>query len=386
MSRLSIVATVALAASLLGAVPAAADRIVYACGQELCAVQPDSRATAKLTTDGSGSPYRYPSVTRDGRTVAAARGSDVMAGPYGTNLTTRVAGTRDMNAVAIAPDGSGVGESHAYVTTRFGCPLTGGCLELVDESRTVFVPAGTTERRALPGGGGVGFLGPSTVMSSFYVLRDQLHKVCVAGPGATGECAVRFTSPRALTGLSGSPDARLIAASVAGAGAGQDPRVVLHDAATGALVRDLAAGSRTSFSPDGRRLAFETPDGWIATVPVTGGPVTRLVRGGAPSWGGGVGPGPVVASTALRLRSGRVSVQVRCGGPAVCRGTVRLARAGRTLGRRSYRIAAGRSASVAVRPTATGRRTIARSRAQRVTVQVRPSSGRPFSSSVTLRR
>ncbi len=385
MSRFVVVVVAALAGALLGASPAVADRIVYRCGEDLCAVQPDSGVTTKLTSDGASMAYRYPSITRDGRTVAAARSNDVMAGAYGTNLTTRVAGTRDMNAVAIAPDGSGVAESHSYVATRFGCPLTGGCLELVDESDTFFVPGGTSERRRFPGGGGVGFLGPNTLISSFYTLDDRLHKVCVTAPGANGECAIRFTSPTALTGLSGSPDGRLVSAAVA-VGADQGARVTVFDAATGAPVRDLGPGSSTSFAPDGRRLAFATPDGWIATVPVTGGAVKRLVQGQTPAWGGGVGPGPEVASKALRLRSRRVPVQVRCGGPATCRGTVRLAKGSRTLGRRGYRIAAGRSVSVAVTPTASGRRTIARSRAQRVTVQLRPSSGKPFSSAMTLRR
>jgi hypothetical protein len=107
----------ALAAAEAGAAPS---KIVFACAPNLCTVDPVSGATATLTTDGATSAYRLPSISRDGRRVAAARAADVVVGDYGSNLTEVWAGTRDMNDVAIAPDGSGVGESHSYVETRYG--------------------------------------------------------------------------------------------------------------------------------------------------------------------------------------------------------------------------------------------------------------------------
>ena len=65
-----------------------------------------------------------------------------MVGDYATNLTQRWASSRDINDVALAPDGSGVAESHSYVENRYGCPLTGGCLELVDMSAGEYTRGG----------------------------------------------------------------------------------------------------------------------------------------------------------------------------------------------------------------------------------------------------
>jgi len=375
-----IIATAGAMAIVLGtAATAHASRIVYSCGAEICVVNPESGAAQQLTTDGASSPYRHPSVSRDGKRIAAARGDDVMAGDYGSNLTTRVAGTRDMNDVAISPDGAAVAESHSYVVTRYGCPLTGGCLELVDKSGTEFTAGGAAFGHY--GGGGVGFLGAGALLSSFYSAGDKLHGVCVvATPGLPGaECVPRISAAETLSGPDGSPDGALIAVAVANA-------VTLYDAATGAPVRKLADGANPAFSPDGRELAYVAPDGWINVVPTAGGKPRRLVEGSSPSWGEGTGPGPAVASKTLRYRKARVAVKVACEGSDACRGTLRLKKGKTLLGKRAYRVAAGRTATVNLKPSGRGARTLARSRKHRVVVELKPSQGTTLSTKVTLRR
>jgi hypothetical protein len=386
----------ALAAAWMVAVPFAegradASRIVYGCAPDLCVADPASGVSAAITTDGAQSPYRYPSISRDGRRVAAARGSAVVVGDYGGNLTERWAGTRDMNDVAIAPDGSGVGESHSYVENVYGCPLTGGCLRLVDRSATFYSRGGVPSEgsRRYPGGGGVGFLGTGALLSSRYTIDDDMHRICVvADPTADdAPCEPRISSSTTLTAPAGSPDGTLIAVATAAPEPSDAMSVNLHDAATGALVRRLAAaGTDPTFSPDGKQVAYAGFDGWIYVVPTKGGRSRRLVQGLSPAWGGGDGPGPAVTSRSLRYRKGRVAVKVRCGGSSTCRGTLRLKKGKTTLGSRSYRVKAGKSATVSVKPTSRGRRRIARSRKHKLTVQLTPKQGKAISRRITLRR
>jgi Tol biopolymer transport system component len=110
---------------------------------------------------------------------------------------------------------------------------------------------------------------------------------------------VRSREP--LSAPAGSPDSKLIAAAVSAPAPSKATSVQLHDAATGAPVRKLAdnAGA-SSFSPDGKQVAYGAADGWIYVVSVRGGKARRLVRGISPAWGGGDPPGAAVASTSLR--------------------------------------------------------------------------------------
>lgn len=375
---------------LLGAGEAAASKIVYSCAPDLCAVDPGSGSTSPITSDGATSVYRYPGLSRDGRRLAAARASDVVVGGYGANLTTRWTGSRAINGVAISPDGSAVGESHSYVVNQYGCPFTGGCLKLVDMSNATYTrggpPTGTT--RTHPGGGGVGFLGNGALLSSRYTIQDDLHQICVIADGAADSpCVARVLSRETLSAPAGSPDSKLIAAAISAPAPSKATSVQLYDAATGAPVRKLADNAGApSFSPDGKQVAYGAADGWIHVVSVRGGKARRLVKGISPAWGGGDPPGAAVASKSLRSRTGRIAVRTRCRGRKTCAGRLAVKRGRTTLGKRSYRIKAGRSATVAVKLTRSGRRAVARARRQRVTVQVKPKGGRTVSRKLILRR
>jgi hypothetical protein len=379
----------------IAAADAQASRIVYVCGQDLCAVNPDGGTSAPITTDGSASAYAHPSVSRDGTRLAAARGNDVMVGAYGANLTTRWAAQRDMNDVALSPDGAAFGESHSYVENRYGCPLTGGCLELVDRSATSYAPGGAPAEatRSYAGGGGVGFLGNGALLSSHYTLSSASNTICVVvDPATPGRpCEPRVTLPTAaaasLTSPAGSPDSTLIAATVGDPAPATTTSVQLFAASTGARVGTVAANAGSpAFSPDGARVAYTSGDGWIHVTGTRGGAPRRLVRGHSPTWGDGPPPGASIASPSLRYARERIAVRVRCGGPSTCRGTARISRAATVLGSRGYRIGAGRSATVTVRPTSRGRRAIARARTHRVTVRLRGGTAATTSTTLTLRR
>jgi len=392
---LLLVATIATIG--FAAATADASKIVYGCGADLCVADPDAGAAAQITTDGASIAYQFPSISRDGNWIAAARGDAVVVGSYGANLTAPWAGTRDMNDVAISPDGSAVGESHSYVENVYGCPLTGGCLELVNRSATFYSRGGepAESTRDYRGGGGVGFLGSAALLSSYYTLSTDSNTICVVADPAAVEapCEARVTSTATLSSPTGSPDGTLIAAAVGAPPPSTATSVNLYSAATGAAVRKLAdnAGS-PAFSPDGKEVAYGGADGWIYVVPTAGGTPRRLVQGLSPTWGGGVAlrggssSGPALASKSLRYRKGRIAVKVRCEGSSTCRGTVRIQKGKVKLGARAYRVAAGKSGKVSVKPSKRGKRIIASASEQKVTVLLAPKAGKTVSKKLTLRR
>jgi hypothetical protein len=368
---------------------AEASKIVYSCEANLCAVDPESGVSSAITGDGASSSYRYPSISSDGDTVAAVRGNDVVVGRYGANLTAVWGGSRDMNDLAISPDGSAFGESHAYVESRYGCPFTGGCLELVDASRTFFQvgpdPAAVFE--SYPGGGGVGFLGRGSLLSSDYTLSTSTHAICVVGDPAAPDstCEPRIVSAKTLSSPAGSADGKLIAVTVSDEAGGSS--ISLHDAASGAQLRQLAAqGSGPAFSPDATKVAYSGPDGWIHVVPTRGGKAQRLVKGISPSWGGGLGPGPAIVSPKARYRNGRITLKLSCGGSAPCRGTLRIKQGKTSLGARSFRLKPGRKGSVAVVPSRAGSDKLAQSFPRRIVVQLKPAKGKLVTKRLPLRR
>jgi hypothetical protein len=377
---------------------AEASRIVYVCAPNLCAVDPETGVTSPLTTDGTAElPYRDPSASADGARLAASRGDDVLVGSYGGNLTERWNGSQGLNDVAISPDGAAVAESHSYVqnVNRVRCYPFAGCqLELVLEdfsaasySRGVSADGNT---KGFSGGGGVGFLGNGALLTSYYTLSTDTHSVCViATPETPADppCGVEAAEVGAtLSWPDGSPDSTLIAAAK-GPAEGDGPAAVnLYDATTGAFVRQVATGTTPTFSPDGTSIAFQAPDDSIAVVPTAGGATRRLVAGTMPEWSAGAGPGPSVTARRLRVANGRIPVAIRCEGRVRCTGVVQIRKGATTLGKRRYRIAAGRSARVVVRASARGRKVLAKSRRHRVVVRIAPSGAEPVGTTLVLRR
>jgi Tol biopolymer transport system component len=164
------------------------------------------------------------------------------------------------------------------------------------------------------------------------------------------------------------------------------------------LTRGLNPSHGPAWSPDGRKVAFShgfsndtdvfvmNADGSAAT------PITHFVSDDDPDWGthqpsaqpapDTTGPAMAIARRTVRAsRRGVVSVRVRCpaGEPAGCRGRLALRSASRIRGRivrlgsASFRIAAGRGASVRVRLSRTNRRLLGRRGRLRVLATARAS-------------
>jgi hypothetical protein len=372
-------------ASAAAAVPS---KIVYVCDPNLCVVDPATGIISQVTTDGAS--YRAPSLSADGTRLAASRGLDVVVGAFGGNLTERWGGSQGLNDVALAPSGAAVVESHSYVANRFGCPLTGGCLELVDESGATFSvgPLGAGGEKAVRGGGGVGFLGAGAMLTSYYTISGDTHTVCgIPNPLADTKCAPQINSVgRYLGDPAGSPDGRLIAATTGDTAPGgvQNPTINLYDGASGAFVRSLAAGSNPAFSPDSSEVAYEAADGWVHLISVQGGGDRRLVAGSDPTWAGAPAPQLRSLPKALAYRNGKVKLRLRCAGPTPCRGQVQLRKGKTALARAKFLLAPGSAKAVAVKPTKRGRKVIA-GKSQRVTVRVRLDGGKAVSKKVTLK-
>jgi hypothetical protein len=79
-------------------------------------------------------------------------------------------------------------------------------------------------------------------------------------------------------------------------------------------------------------------------------------------------------------------VAVRCAAGKTCRGTLHIRKGKVAIGSRAYRIAAGATGTVSVKPSRRGRRALATRRRQTVTVELKPSTGEAVSRKLLLRR
>lgn len=378
-SVIAVLAT-ALTIGLVGwAVPPAqsaptapAGRLVYVCGQNLCAVDPATGARAQITSDGdSGAAYRAPSISADGGTVAAARNGDVVVGAYGANLTAAWLTEQNILGVALQPDGSAVTETHSYVRNevRLCWPGPYTCLQLVAHNDTSYTtPDGTS--RSYNGGSGTSFLGASTLLSASYDITRDAHYVCaVANPAAESQdCAEVFAVAQTISSIAGSPTGEYIAATLSD---GDAPSSVQLYSAAGAPVRGVAANAGSpAFSPDGRWLAYAADDGWIYAQPTAGGTPVRLVQGAAPAWGGGAVAGdPGLSSGTAKVRGVKkkgvpvrkrtVRLTVACTGGTPCAGqlvlTVKKGKRKAAIAKpKAYTVPAGAQRKVAVKLTPKG--------------------------------
>lgn len=392
--------------------PPRPSKIVYVCGTNLCSVDPVSRTTTRITTDNAG--YSMPAVSADGRRVAALRGRVIRAGRYGTNLPETWSGViRGVNGLAMSPNGSQIAASYWYteltnkLVYRWYC--NGLCLDLVLEHRNgvqVYTrPKTMTVQR---GSAGAGYLGPRLLSTDSdsgewnSELREYVggtESVCsIAAPAAkTTTCTPRAVLPSPpvpggrdiqMSDPAGSPDGRRIAVVVGDVWeetgkivdrpSGENPRIAVFDARTGARITVIPNGTRPSFSPDGRRIVFEGTDGRIRVAPSTGGAARVLVAGKQPVWASG----PIVAAPTTtapaRVRANASAVTVRCARieSRPCTGRVALRSGTRTLAGGRFSLRPGQARSVRLPLTAVGTRVTAASRRVRVDVVTRSADGR----------
>jgi Tol biopolymer transport system component len=284
--------------ALVAAAPAAADQIVFACGDgyaNLCRARPDGTGLQQLTTGGDAtratdSYYRAPAITRDGRTLAYVFESDVfLRGRTTLHATVQFSPL----LIRFRPDGArfAVAELSAVTGGTQVCTYNGD-LSGTNEGRYCLASGVSSGMDYLPDGrllmsrsGGTATAG-RTVIS---LLRPE-------DGGPTGVERTLVDDPAFdLESPSVSPDGTQVAVVQAPVGSGTEGKIAIYDLATGALVRtltDIGHEAAPVFSPDGRRIAFESAGAvWVTSA--TGRPGSErhiAATGRSPAWGGGTIP------------------------------------------------------------------------------------------------
>lgn len=401
MRRLLTVGAFGVALAAGATVAGAADsKIVYECAPNLCSIDPETGRTAKVTTDGTTeAPYTEPSLSGDGKHLAAVRGGRALAGKYGDPLR-QYGELGHVVAVAAAAKGPAVAvrtsETRRINQPRCRANLFTGTIDCdylnweIVNILAVEYPAGVSH-----GAEGVGFLGDGRLVLSTSEWDDTLRMtrryLCVVANAADKDspCAVRAEDPGfRLVDPAGSADSRAIAATAV-ALEGEATSVRIYDAATGLKTAEFAPGSaQPALSPNGKHVAF-TLDGRVHVASTVNGKTKALTAGANPTWAPGsyaTTPPATVRSSALRQKAGRIPVKVSCPAGAACRGVIRVQKGKSALAVARYSVKAGRTATLKLKVAARGKKLIARARTHRITVTLTPSVGVAVKRSVTLRR
>jgi WD40-like Beta Propeller Repeat len=340
------VIALAVAGLLAGAAPAAADALLYRCGSDICRAAPNGTAKRAVTTDGrAGGPlYSWLSASADGTRVAVVRATfayvlDPKDGRAGAPLP------RGGTAVIaeMSPDGSQVATiellpeiTPAPVGSPPGSPGLSGLMPYL----FTVSPDGTGREAAARAIVDTGWLGPRLVRTDPSRASPFALGLCVLAVNTDFACErdVARDPARDLFNPAFSPDGTRVAVVQApGAEIGKGA-IAIYDAATAAPVRELAGGENTqpSWSPDGRRLAFER-GGDVYTIGADGGTPRRVLRGAVqPVW-----VSAPACGSRPRLRHRRRVVVVTACAPQPGRLTVVLRRDGRVVARKSVRAAVG---------------------------------------------
>ena len=298
------VAALAVLGSLALVAPARGSTIVFVCGKDLCTSDDRGRDRERLTRDGARvGGYSRPTIDRAGRRIGFKVGDPgrVFTADARLRRRTRIGPAPGSPPdatqfdAAISPDGRSV----AWVETRINVTFGGA-----DFRRYVATVSGGNPRQVAANGGRpfVAWLDARSIVregppADVPPLSPD-NSLCVPNPATAtnGVCGtvIARDPARHLRHPSVSPDGRFVVATAYAPPAGNDLAVdhpgaiVLFDARTGAVVRELTAGPGDSgpvFAPDGRFVAFER-SGSIRRVAVGGGRATRIVPGARqPAWG-----------------------------------------------------------------------------------------------------
>jgi hypothetical protein len=383
-------AAIAFAASLtlLAATPASASTVVYQCGGAVCAVDPDAGGSPRqLAAQG-----RVAGITRDGITASwvDAAGKLVQAPVAGGDARPVPYDGEVVNQPLLSPDGTkylwwypgpdGFGGLNAVWVRRLsvGRPETDGigfCSFCVISHGWL----GETAIGGLPADSRRGV--PSQVCSMASPAEaPEVSGTCVKVLASDARGGIGFPTGNAA-------GTEVVAVLTPGADTGSEGRIVRYSLASGAAIGDVTEGTTDTtpaFSAEGDRVVFERDD-QIVVKDLAGGAEHVLGPGTYPHWGG-ARTAALVRSSTLRYRAGKIAVRVACTGTQACRGTLRIKKAATTIGTRAYRVAAGKTGTVTVKPSRRGRRALGSRRTQTVSVQLKPSTGAPVTRSLKLRR
>jgi opacity protein-like surface antigen len=332
MSRSSIVGLLAALAALCAPAAAQADNIAYVKDANVWIANPDGSGAYQVTTDGTATdPYRSPSQADDG-TLVASHGSEIVRMRQNGSVVNRFdpAGSVDSAGVpidgvpqdvAISPDGSKV----AFTFYTYNCPVGVSC-----QARQVTRYAAADGSN--PGYGRLFLANPSWVSNDRVLVFGGFgHQVNVdRADEGTDDDVHWFDDQDVFSPSTDLGDGELSRAGDRLAlvrGYGADAQLVFY-----AVHGDVAAGGTPplpdpacwtgnaeglagpSWSPDGRAVAFQQPEG-VEVMPLPsvvpggcpGASSSTLVLPGAsePDWGPApVNPGPREAAPPAGSGSG----------------------------------------------------------------------------------
>jgi len=301
--------------TLAVAAPARAAFIVYACGGNLCQVNPDGTGQSQLTDDakpGTNQVYGSPSLSRDGKLLAFTYAGHVLiTGSDGGLPHVTLPSTSSALVVIMRPDGKSVLEGESTIGNGPGVEV---CTYTVTGSG----------RNCPYGVASAGWAPDDNLLVSQTLGGGSYNKVICHVPVSANQACSDVRAALASHDLydpAVSPDGSTLAVVVTPAiNTTVNGRIALFDYRTGAFERDLTTGSDDelpTWSPDGSQIVFQR-GGSLYLIAADGKPGSerRLVAGGQPTWGGT----GAVTTTPTPSASGKLAVTIAASARGVLQG------------------------------------------------------------------
>jgi hypothetical protein len=269
-----------IAILLLAAAPAAASKVIYLCGDDLCRVEADGSGKKRLTRDGSkpyrglpSAPYEGISASRDGRRLVFHRAGDTWLAD---------SSARNRRELKFAESGFGLhpdGNTFASFVATPGYRAHRLCRGTLSPLRQSCHAIRTNDRSYAA-------WGPDRTLVSTHA--DTRGDICVTDwrkdpPRCTRTLARAGQGETFFGSPSLSPDERQLATTLDLPGGSELTAIAVFDVRTARRVRLLTSGAeydtRPRWSPDGRQVLFTR---WVPPSPGRTGAysIVRVPAGG----------------------------------------------------------------------------------------------------------